>query len=59
MKKYIIFALLIICVATILAAGCTDSGSSDTPATPTPQIIYVTVTVTRTATPDDGLCHCT
>jgi hypothetical protein len=50
MKNYVIFALLIVCVATIFAAGCTDSGSSNTSATPTPQIIYVTVTVTPTAT---------
>jgi hypothetical protein len=50
MKNSLIFVLLIVCVATIFAAGCTDSGSSDTSATPTPQIIYVTVTVTPTAT---------
>ena len=50
MKNSLIFALLIVCIATIFAAGCTDSGSSDTSATPTPQIIYVTVTVTPTAT---------
>jgi hypothetical protein len=54
MGKISFFCLLIVCIVTLLAAGCTSSESSDAAATPTPRVIYVTVTVTPTPTPT----HC-
>jgi hypothetical protein len=45
MLKYIGISLILVCIAAVLAAGCTTEGPS---AIPTPQIVYVTVIVTPT-----------
>lgn len=51
MKTGVVLILVLSCIAMILAAGCTDSGSSESGGiTPTPEVIYITVTVTPTAT---------
>ncbi|RPI38969.1 MAG: hypothetical protein EHM53_07360 [Methanoregulaceae archaeon] len=50
MEKRTIIYLVFLCLAAIVMAGCTSPGSTSTTtvATPTPQIIYVTVLVTPT-----------
>ena len=45
MRKGLILSFLIICMAGILAAGCTNTASTNAPLTPPPEIIYVTVTL--------------
>ena len=50
MRKGLILSFLIICMAGILAAGCTNTASTNAPLTPTPEIIYVTVTPSPVAT---------
>jgi hypothetical protein len=45
--KYLLFIVLL--VAVVITAGC-FSGNQNTPVTPTPQIVYVTVLVTPTPT---------
>ena len=50
-KRKGLLLISILCIVVILVTGCTSTGSSPAPvATPTPQIIYVTVLVTPTVT---------
>jgi hypothetical protein len=50
MKKNIGFFFILLCIAAIFVAGCakTDGTNATPEATPTPQIVYVTVLVTPT-----------
>jgi hypothetical protein len=50
MQKRIGFFFILLCIAVIFVAGCTSTGLTNAApvATPTPQIVYVTVLVTPT-----------
>jgi hypothetical protein len=51
MKKQISILLLIFCLSFLIIAGCTSDQPSVVTQTPTPQIVYVTVTVTPSVQP--------
>jgi len=50
-NKQISILILISCISFILIAGCTSDQPSSSTQTPTPQIVYVTVTVTPSIQP--------
>lgn len=53
MKNYSGFFFIFLCIAVILSTGCISPGTTSAApvATPTPQIVYVTVLVTQIPTP--------
>ena len=53
MKNFLEIFLFSLCILGVIMAGCTSLGSTSAApvATPTPQIVYVTVLVTQTYTP--------